>query len=211
MFTSLVLLLCIVNFCSLPIQIVFKAEYILLSAGHSNATFEEAKLSFDKGIKTVTHLWNAMSPLHHRNVGLPGATYIHSSVYASIIVDGIHVDYEAVKISKEIMKQRLFLITDAVAKCEKDIYHHILNGDHYVLPDGTLSGSALTMLKAVQNCVQKVNIPLDEALRMATLYPANLIDRQDLGRLDEGSVANVLVFDADFNVDAVYFKGKLVE
>jgi len=188
-----------------------QAEDILLSAGHSNATFEQAKLSFDKGIKTVTHLWNAMSPLHHRNVGLPGATYIHSSVYASIIVDGIHVDYEAVKISKEIMKQRLFLITDAVAKCEKDIYHHILNGDHYVLPDGTLSGSALTMLTAVKNCVQKVNIPLDEALRMATLYPANLIDRQDLGRLNEGAVANVLVFDADFNVDAVYFKGKLVE
>lgn len=188
-----------------------QAENILLSAGHSNATLEEAKLSFDKGIKTVTHLWNAMSPLHHRNVGLPGATYTHSSVSASIIVDGIHVDYEAVKISKEIMKERLFLITDAVAICEKDIYHHILNGDHYVLPDGTLSGSALTMLKAVQNCVQKVNIPLDEALRMATLYPANLIERQDLGRLDEGSVANVLVFDADFNVDAVYFEGKLVE
>ena len=188
-----------------------QAEDILLSAGHSNATFEEAKLSFDKGIKTVTHLWNAMSSLHHRNVGLPGATYTHSSVNASIIVDGIHVDYEAVKISKEIMKERLFLITDAVAKCEKDIYHHILNGDHYVLPDGTLSGSALTMLKAVQNCVQNVNIPLDEALRMATLYPANLIDRQDLGRLDEGAVANVLVFDVDFNVDAVYFKGKLVE
>jgi len=187
-----------------------QAEEILISAGHSNATFEEAKLSFDKGIKTVTHLWNAMSPLHHRNVGLPGATYTHSSVLASIIADGIHVDYEAVKISKEIMKERLFLITDAVATCEKDIYHHILNGDHYVLPDGTLSGSALTMLRAVQNCVQQVNIPLDEAIRMATLYPANLINRQDLGRLEHGTIANVLVFDADFNLDAVYFEGKQV-
>jgi N-acetylglucosamine-6-phosphate deacetylase len=188
-----------------------QAEDILLSAGHSNATFEQAKLSFGKGIKTVTHLWNAMSPLHHRNVGLPGATYVHPSINASIIVDGIHVDYEAVKISKEIMKERLFLITDAVAACDKDIYHHVLNGDHYVLPDGTLSGSALTMLKAVQNCVQHVDIPLDEALRMATLYPSNLIDRQDLGRLETGALANVLVFDADFQVDTVYFKGKLIE
>lgn len=188
-----------------------QAENILLSAGHSNATFEEATSSFDKGIKTVTHLWNAMSPLHHRNVGLPGATYTHPAVLASIIADGIHVTYEAIKISKEIMQERLFLITDAVAACGKDIYHHILNGDHYVLPDGTLSGSALTMLKAIQNCVNHVHIPLDEAIRMATLYPANLIERQDLGRLEDGAVANVLVFDADFNVDAVYFQGEVVK
>jgi N-acetylglucosamine-6-phosphate deacetylase len=190
--------------------VYLQAEDVLLSAGHSNATFEQAKASFGKGIRTVTHLWNAMSPLHHRNVGLPGATYAHSSVYASIIVDGIHVDYEAVKISKEIMKERLFLITDAVAACESDIYHHILNGDHYTLPDGTLSGSALTMLMAIHNCVHNANIPMDEAIRMATLYPANLIERPDLGRLEAGAMANVLVFDENFNVDAVYFQGEKV-
>ena len=187
-----------------------KQQNILLSAGHSNSTWEQANSSFEKGIRTVTHLWNAMSPLHHRNVGLPGASYRHSSVRASIIVDGIHVDYEAVKISKSAMGDRLFLITDAVATCDKDIYHHVLNGDHYTLPDGTLSGSALTMLKAIQNCVQHVDIPLDEAIRMATLYPAELINRKDLGRLELGAVANILVFDEHFNVDSVYFQGKLI-
>lgn len=183
---------------------------VLISAGHSNATFQEAQQAFDNGVATVTHLWNAMSVLHHRNVGLPGATYTHPAVCASIIVDGIHVDYEAVKISKSMMGERLFLITDAVTTCGTGIYQHILHGDHYVLPDGTLSGSALTMLKAIQNCVHHVDIPLDEAIRMATLYPANLIDRQDLGRLEEGALANILVFDADFQVDSVYFKGQKV-
>ena len=67
------------------------------------------------------------------------------------------------------------------------------------------------MLKAIQNCVNHVHIPLDEAIRMGTLYPANLMERQDLGRLEDGAVANVLVFDADFNVDAVYFQGEVVK
>lgn len=183
---------------------------ILLSAGHSNATLEEASAAFDKGIKAATHLWNAMSPLQHRNIGLPGAIFNHSSVCASIIVDGIHVSYEAVKISKDLMGKRLFLITDAVALCNKGIYQHILNGDHYVLPDGTLSGSALTMLKAIQNCVDHVGISLDEAIRMATMYPADLIERRDLGRLSPGSQANILVFDKNFVVDRVYFQGEKI-
>ncbi|NGM72453.1 N-acetylglucosamine-6-phosphate deacetylase [Sphingobacterium sp. SGL-16] len=184
---------------------------VLISAGHSNASLEEAKASFAKGIRTVTHLWNAMSPLHHRNVGLPGATYNHSSVHASIIVDGIHVDYEAVKISKAMMGARLFLITDAVAACDRGIYQHVFNGDHYGLPDGTLSGSALTMLQAIKNCVKHVGIPLEEAIRMATIYPVNLIGRKDLGRLEAGALANVLVFDSNFDVDSVYFEGEKVK
>jgi len=181
---------------------------LLLSAGHSTATFEEATRAFDHGVKTATHLWNAMSPLQHREVGLPGAVFNHPKAYASIIVDGIHVNYEAVKISKQAMGERLFLITDAVATCHKGIYQHVLNGDHFVLPDGTLSGSALTQLQSVQNCVKKVGIPLDESIRMATLYPALLIERSDIGNLEEGSMANVLVFDADFQVQQVIFEGE---
>lgn len=180
---------------------------ILLSAGHSAATFAEANAGFESGIITTTHLWNAMSPLHHRETGLPGATFQHHTAMASIIVDGIHVDYEAVKISKRLMHDRLFLITDAVGACETGIYQHVLKDDHFTLPDGTLSGSALTMLGAVKNCVESVGIPLEEAIRMATTYPAKLINRQDLGNLNRDSVANVLVFDADFNVQSVFFEG----
>ena len=187
-----------------------KQKNILISAGHSDATYNEALNSFDMGIKTVTHLWNAMSILHHRQTGLPGATFSHPSVCASIIVDGIHVDYNAVKISKALLKERLFLITDAVAKCNKGIYKHIFNKNHYELEDGTLSGSALSMLDAIRNCVQFVGIDLHEAIRMATLYPSNLIKREDLGRIEAGATANILVFSNDFIVNSVFLNGDKV-
>jgi len=183
---------------------------VLISAGHTDATFQEASKAFDKGIKAATHLWNAMSPLHHRQAGVPGAIFNHKEVCASIVADGIHVDYEVIKISKSQLRERLFLITDAVTECENGIYQHVFNKDHYVLPDGTLSGSALTMLGAIRNCVEKVGIQLDEAIRMATTYPARLIERKDIGHLAEGAKANVLVFDQYFNVKKVYFEGEKV-
>lgn len=183
---------------------------VILSAGHSAASFEQGMQGFDKGIKAATHLWNAMSAFHHRDIGLPGAVFRHPEVSASIIVDGIHVDFGAVRIAKELLGRRLFLITDAVATCDKGIYQHVFNQDHYDLPDGTLSGSALSLLAAVKNCVQYVDIPLDEAIRMATCYPAEVIGRSDMGNLDAGSLANVLVFDADFNVHSVYLNGEKV-
>jgi len=181
---------------------------VIITAGHSAATFKEATFAFNNGIPAVTHLWNAMSALHHRDVGIPGAAFNHAKVNASIIVDGIHVDFEAVRISKEMMGERLFLITDAVAKCDKGIYQHVFNKDHYTMPDGTLSGSALSMLKAIDNCVNQVGISLEESLRMATLYPARLLGRSDLGNLNPGSVANVLVFNQDFGVQQVVFQGE---
>lgn len=186
------------------------AKGVLVSAGHTDASFGEATASFDKGVAAATHLWNAMSPLHHRQVGVPGAALNHDKVCASVIVDGIHVDIEAVKLSKALMKERLFLITDAVTDCDKGIYKHALNGDHYVLPDGTLSGSALTLLGAVRNCVEMAHIPMDESIRMATSYPARLIGRDDIGHLDAGAKANVLVFDSNFSVKKVYFEGEVV-
>lgn len=174
---------------------------VTLSIGHSNATFTEAKAAFAKGINAATHLFNAMSPFHHRWVGVVGAIYGDTNVCASIVADGYHVDFEAIRLSKLILKERLFLITDAVTANPNGRYNHRLDGGKYVIPDVTLpnspltlSGSALTMLKAVQNCVEKVGIPLEEALRMAALYPAKVIglDHQ-MGRIEVG-------FDADFVV-----------
>lgn len=185
-----------------------KEQNILISAGHSAATFTQALAAFDDGISAVTHLWNAMSSLHHRDLGLPGATMQDERVCASIIVDGVHLSYPTVKLSKSQMGERLFLITDAVAACGNGIYQHVRNGDHYTLPDGTLSGSALSMLQAIKNCVEQVGIPLQESIRMATLYPARLIGRSDIGNLDTGSMANVLAFDNKFEVQNVWFQGE---
>jgi N-acetylglucosamine-6-phosphate deacetylase len=174
---------------------------IVLSLGHSNATFVEAKRAFDKGIKAATHLFNAMSPFQHREMGVVGAIYDDKRVCTSVVADGYHVDFQAIKISKTILEERLFLITDAVATNKKGKYDHRLEGDKYVISDGTLSGSALTMLKAVQNCVEKVGISLEESLRMASLYPAKIIglDHQ-FGRIRQGFSADFVVFTEGYSI-----------
>lgn len=184
------------------------ARGVVLSAGHSDAQSAQATQAFDWGVQAATHLFNAMSPLHHREPGLPGAIFLHDKVRASIIADGIHVAYDVVGISKRAMGRRLFLITDAVTASDSGQYTHIDKGDHFALPDGTLSGSALTLLQAVGNCVAHVGIALDEALRMATRYPAELIGADDIGALHPGAKANVLVFGDDFKPRRVMLEGK---
>jgi N-acetylglucosamine-6-phosphate deacetylase len=174
---------------------------VVVSLGHSNATFVEAKRAFDKGIKVATHLFNAMSPFQHREMGVVGAIYDDERVTTSVVADGYHVDFQAIRISKTILKERIFLITDAVTTNEIGQYNHRLDGEKYVISDGTLSGSALTMLKAVQNCVQKVGIPLEESLRMGALYPAKVMGLDDqLGRIEKGFSADFIVFNESYDI-----------
>jgi len=151
---------------------------IILSAGHSNATYDEALRGFDKGISTVTHLYNAMSALQHRGPGLVGATMNHPKVTASIIPDGYHVDFAAISIAKKIMKERMFAITDAVTEANSGPYQHQLVGDKYEC-NGTLSGSALSMHTAFKNLVMRVGIEVEEALKMCSLYPAQVLQCDD--------------------------------
>ena len=147
---------------------------------------------FENGITTVTHLYNAMSPLQHRAPGLVGATMDHPSVMASIIPDGHHVDYAAIRIAKKVMKERLFVITDAVTDTDKGDYLHKKAGDKYEA-GGILSGSALTMDKALQNLVNHCNIELAEALRMCSLYPAQVIKMDHkIGKIGKGYRQNLL-------------------
>ncbi len=177
---------------------LFVENGVVVSIGHSNACFGEATNALNNGATSVTHLYNAMSPLHHREPGVVGAAIQHHSAMASIIPDGIHVHYEAVKIAKQIMGERLFFITDAVTKTTVGPYEHVLNTDHYDLPNGTLSGSALTMLSAVSNAVQHCNISLAEALRMASLYPAKVMGLQhQYGRIEAGYTSNFTLVDKD--------------
>lgn len=190
--------------------LAYLQEYqLLLSAGHSNATFEEGTRGYDLGIPSSTHLFNAMSPLHHREVGLVGAIFNHNKACSSIIVDGHHVSFEAVKIAKLQMGDRLFMITDAVAACSKGIYQHVLNDGYYALPDGTISGAAISLFDGIRNCVEQVGIPLAEALRMSTTYPAQLLGRTDIGNLNAGSMANIIVFTDALVLEHVIFKGEL--
>lgn len=183
---------------------------VVISAGHSNATFDEAVKGYENGITTTTHLFNAMSPMHHRNTGLPGAVYLSKDVYASIIADGIHVDYNTLMISKKIMKERLFLITDAVVENKEGAYIHVQKEDRFTLPDGTLSGSNLTLLKAVKNCVEHAAIPLDEALRMASTYPAQVMKLADRGKIEPGLKANLTIFSKDYEPKYTMLNGEIV-
>lgn len=172
---------------------------ILVSAGHSNAIYNDATRAFDNGIATATHLFNAMSAFQHRAPGMVGAIYDHPKAMCSVVCDGVHVDFAAVRISKKIMKERLFFITDAVAETNSGDYIHVYKGDRYTLPDGTLSGSSLTMMQCVKNAVEHVSIELDEALRMASLYPAKLLGEDcKLGKIKKGYEASFVIFDEKF-------------
>ncbi|MBO9731791.1 MAG: N-acetylglucosamine-6-phosphate deacetylase [Chitinophaga sp.] len=176
------------------------AAGITIFAGHSNATYAQAYMSFDNGIHHATHLFNAMSPLESRAPGIVGAIYDHPLVSASIVADGIHVDFAAIRISKKMMKERLFLITDAVEENKEGDYIYLREKDRYVSATGVLSGSSLTMIKAVRNCVEEAGIPLEEALRMASLYPARAIGReQALGRIAVGYDAALVAIDSNWN------------
>ena len=177
---------------------------IVVSAGHSNANYKQATAAFDNGITTATHLFNAMSPFQHREPGLVGAIYNHPKVMSSIVPDGIHVDFAALRISKKIMQERLFIITDAVTPTSGGDYPHVLKGDRYTMPDGTLSGSALTMIKSVKNLVTEAGIELEEALRMASLYPAQVVGlNKRYGKIEKGFAAALIVFDDAFSVTEV--------
>jgi N-acetylglucosamine-6-phosphate deacetylase len=183
-------------------------ENIIIAAGHTNATFEEASHAFGSNIHLATHLFNAMSPLQHRAPGTVGAIMNSNHVHASIIADGHHVDYPAIAIAKKIMAERLFLITDAVTQNTSGVYQHQLQGDKYVVEDGTLSGSALTMLKAVSNCIRHVGIALDESLRMASLYPARVLKLEhQLGSIAKDHQAELIWLNEELQLIGVYTNG----
>ncbi|TCV97984.1 N-acetylglucosamine-6-phosphate deacetylase [Biostraticola tofi] len=193
---------------------------IVVSAGHSFATYDQAKAGFAAGIRFATHLFNAMPPLTGREPGLMGAIFDAPEVYCGIIADGLHVNWANVRNAKRLKGDKLVLVTDATAPAGADnaIDQFIFAGKTIYYRDGlcvdeagTLSGSSLTMIEAVRNSVEFIGIPLDEALRMATLYPAQAIavDTQ-LGSLSVGKTANLTAFDRDYNITKTIVNGNVV-
>jgi N-acetylglucosamine-6-phosphate deacetylase len=181
---------------------------IVLSLGHSDANFEQTNRAFSEGFTTTTHLFNAMPSIHHRNPNLPVAVFNHATAMASIIADGVHVDFEVVKMSHSLMAERLFLITDAVTACNIGPYQHQLAGNKYITPGGTISGSAITLLEAVRNCVNYCDIPLADALNMATANPARVLKLQDkMGQLAPGKAASLLLLSDELILRKVFVQG----
>jgi N-acetylglucosamine-6-phosphate deacetylase len=179
---------------------------VILSSGHSNANYLQGKAFLNNPVKAVTHLFNAMPQMHHREPGYIPAIF-EEKPYTSIVADGIHVDFAMLRLAKRELGDKLFLITDAVTAATEGAYRHQLKTDRYVMPDGTLSGSCLTMLKAVQNCVEYAGIGLAEAINMASLYPAQLAAMPKKGRIALGFDADLIIFNNDFEVQATVLKG----
>ncbi|CAM3508226.1 N-acetylglucosamine-6-phosphate deacetylase [Rouxiella silvae] len=188
---------------------------IIVSAGHSNSSYEQAREGFAAGITFATHLYNAMPPISGRQPGLMGAIFDTAEVYTGIIVDGHHVAWPSIRNAKKLKGDKLVLVTDATAPAGADIEEFIFAGKTIYYRDGlcvdengTLSGSALTMIQAVQNSVEHVGIALDEAIRMATLYAARAIGvEKTLGSIEAGKVANLTAFTHDFKITKTLVNG----
>lgn len=185
---------------------------IVLAMGHTGATYNETTDFLERGKKSVTHLFNGMPPIHHRNPGPIPAIFLKKP-YTSIVADGIHVDFRMIAFAKQNLGESLYLVSDAATNCTIGIYQHTDAGDRYVtlnpVDNSTvLSGSKLTILKAIKNCVEEVGIPLAEAVNMATLYPAKLMGiEEDYGSISDGKLANFVVFDSNYQISQVYFNG----
>lgn len=188
---------------------------IVVSIGHTAATYQQACDGIDAGITFATHLHNAMTPMTGRDPGVVGAVLDSQDVYAGIIADGFHVDYANIRLAHQLKGEKLVLVTDATAPAGANIDSFNFVGQTVYYRDGkcidengTLGGSAVTMIESVQNTVEHAGIALDEALRMASLYPAKAIGVDDrLGRIRAGMIANLVVFDASYLVKATVVNG----
>ncbi len=179
-------------------------SHIMCSMGHSDATFEQAQQA---GIKRITHLFNAMSQWQSRALGLVGASF-RSDAWTSIIADGLHCDFESLRLAKQLKGEKLFLITDAVTHDESGPYVFTKNGARFTNETGVLSGSALTMDEAIRNCVNKAGISIEEAIRMASVYPAEVANLTDLGSIEVGKRACFVELNAALEVKQVWYDGE---
>ncbi len=193
-----------------------RRQGVLVAIGHSEATYEQAAAAVEEGASLVTHLYNAMSALTSRGPGVVGLAFADPSVYASVIVDGHHAHFASVAAAWRAKPAgRLFLVTDAMPPVGGTEGAYVLRPWEVTVrdgkcttPDGTLAGSALDMATAVRNCVQRVGIPKDEALRMASLYPASFLGVDDhLGRVSPGYVANLVALDNELHVYGIVRDG----
>lgn len=190
---------------------------IIVSIGHSNATYEQAKQRFAEGASFATHLHNAMSPISSgREMGVVGAV-LDSDVYTGIICDGLHVHWGNIRLAKKAKGDKLVVVTDATAAAGADISEFIFVGKKVTVKEGkcydefgALGGASVTMIESIQNLIHHTDLSLDEILRMCTLYPAKAIGVDDkLGSIAVGKVANLAIFDQQFKVKATAVNGEL--
>ena len=194
---------------------------IKVCIGHSNADFSTAQKAVDAGVTGFTHLFNAMSPLQGREAGVVGCALLNDNTQSGLIVDGHHVDYASCQLAiKTKPKGGIFLVTDAMPPVGTDMKEFPLYDRTVYVEEGKLTsttgelaGSSLDMITAVKNTHLGLNIPLDEALRMASKYPAQyLYANQDVirGELKIGMKADFVILSDDLNVQETWINGNQI-
>lgn len=191
------------------------SNHIKTSMGHTSATYDQAVYGIKCGICHSTHLYNAMTPLHHRNPGAVGAIF-DSGITTEIIADGIHIAYPSIRTAlKQKGLDKVMLISDAMMACTMPDGNYTLGGQKVIvtegaarLENGSLAGSVLTLDRAVRNIKNNTPYPLHEIVRMVTYNPAchcNVQDRK--GIIKEGYDADLILFDEDINIKKVIIGG----
>ncbi len=191
---------------------------IILQSGHSNATYQQMVEAMQARIMHVTHLFNAMSRIHHRDPGVVGAVFIHPELSCEIIADGFHINPDIVKFlfrCKPIDK--VVLVTDALKPTKQKAKHLFANGDEVYLDkcflrkaDNVIAGSALTMIEGIKN-LTSWGLPIEQAIQTASYNPANIMKQEHLGLIAPGYDADLVIFDKNFRVLKTVIKGQIFE
>ena len=195
------------------------AQDTVVSVGHTGAKYAEVKAAMEAGATNVTHTYNAQSPLHHREIGVVGSALLLEDLYCELICDTIHVSVPAMQLLvKNKRADKLALITDAMrAKGLADGESELGGQTVYVkggearLADGTLAGSVLRMNRALQNMVEKVGVPLTQAVDYCTINPARTLKMEnEAGSIAEGKRADFAVLNDKFDVLYTVRDGKII-
>jgi len=194
------------------------SQLCTVSVAHTMATYDEAKAGFEAGASHVTHLFNAMPPLAHREPGVIGAAAENSKVTAELITDGIHIHESAVRAAFALFgKERMVLVSDSMMACGMANGEYMLggqkvfvNGRKATLSDGTIAGSATHLYDCMRTAIS-FGIKPEDAIRAATINPARVIGAdKEVGSLTIGKIADFVVCNPDWTMDSVYFAGNRV-
>jgi N-acetylglucosamine-6-phosphate deacetylase len=187
---------------------------VVVSAGHTNATAQEAHDAFDLGVSTTTHLFNAMRPFRSRDPGIVGVALTRHEVFVQMIVDGHHLADETVRLVWAAAEGRLALVTDATAGASNgggiyrlgEVEIEVADGPP-TREDGVFAGTVLTMIDAIRN-VHALGIPFEDAIGAATAVPARILGRTDVGVLEPGGAADIVVIDDRLDIVHVLCAGE---